>query len=535
MNATLRRACGHATVTLALALCAQAPPAQAQTMAEERRAVEQARERMERGQELYLQSRFLEAAEEFLAAYELQPFGAFLYNAAVAYERHGEHGRAADYFTRYLERDPSVADAAEVRARIGRLREAEARRAANAAGATTQTGDPAAGSSGQGTASATEAGGSGTDPSAGASGPSAGTSTGTSAQGTTSSTAGTGTATSGEVPAEMKSLLAIRTNPSGAQVTVRLGSRVVATGPSPFAHTLDEGDYRVVIEHPEYRTVEERVRIRPGKVYVVIVEMSQGQFLGALEVTSVPSDALVYVDDRSLGAVGRTRYQNIIPTGTHRIWVERPGYRTEEREIEVGLGDLVRVHVPLERVEHGRLRVVGNVRGARVFVDDRAVGTVPWEGDVAAGPRRVRVEADDMKDWEQIVRIERGQVTPVRVRLRPAVGRGGAWVTGTIAALFVAGGAIAGVMANERTDALVRLRDAGRLATNDPRLSEGQILAIGADIGFGLGAVLGILSVYYFLRDPLPDSEATVLEPRDWALVPGIGPSVAGGVLQGRF
>jgi hypothetical protein len=62
-------------------------------------------------------------------------------------------------------------------------------------------------------------------------------------------------------------------------------------------------------------------------------------------------------------------------------------------------------------------------------------------------------------------------------------------------------------------------------------------MTVGADAAFGLGALLGILSIYYFLRDPLPDSEATVLEPRDWALLPYVDPAGrgGGGALRWRF
>jgi hypothetical protein len=52
-------------------------------------------------------------------------------------------------------------------------------------------------------------------------------------------------------------------------------------------------------------------------------------------------------------------------------------------------------------------------------------------------------------------------------------------------------------------------------------------LSIAADIAFGLAAVLGLFSVYYFLRDPLPDSEGRVLQPRDWAFSPSVGPDGA--------
>ncbi len=336
----------------------------------------------------------------------------------------------------------------------------------------------------------------------------------------------------------MKSLLSVQTEPEGARVTVRQDGAVVSAGPAPFAYSLDEGEYDVVVEHPDYRSIEQHVRIRPGKVYVVIVEMSQGQFLGYLRATSDPPGASVYIDDRDAGAVGTTPFQNPLPTGTHTVWIERPGYAPEQREVEIGIGDEVELDVNLERVTYGRMRIVANVRGAEVFVDGVQVGEVPYEGDVEAGVHEVRVSAPGMKDWEEDVDIPRGQLVPMRLRLRPAPGRGGAVTTLVMAALITGGSGALHFMRNDLLSEVRRDRDLGILASNDPRINRGRYMTIGMDAGYGLGGLLGLLSIYAFLHDELPDSEGNVLEPRDWALVtPMIQPRTGTYGLQweGRF
>jgi tetratricopeptide (TPR) repeat protein len=89
---------------------------------EEQSSIERARDHMERGQALYLQARFEEAAAEFEAAYQAQAFSAFLYNAGVALERAGQTQRAIEFFEQYLSRDPDASDARPVRDRIARRR-----------------------------------------------------------------------------------------------------------------------------------------------------------------------------------------------------------------------------------------------------------------------------------------------------------------------------------------------------------------------------------------------------------------------------
>ncbi|MBW2460127.1 MAG: PEGA domain-containing protein [Deltaproteobacteria bacterium] len=482
-----------------------------------------ARQHMEQGQELYVQERYLEAAEEFKAAYEAQPSGAFLYNAAVAYERNADYGRAADFFARYLEADPDAEDADEVRRRVDLLR-------------TRAAGQDAARDGGVavGVAGGTQAG-DGTDASTDPAVVGQDGQDGQDAAAIAASEASL-TVAIGETTAEqMKSLVSIRTNPAGAEVTIRRGEVDVTSGPAPLAPTVDHGQYRVVVEHPDYRTVEAGVNVRPGHMYVIIVEMSQGQFMGHLRVTSDVPGARVFLDDHDAGEVGRTPWSNVVPVGTHRVWVERPGYDPHELEVEVGLGETTETAVALNRSTDGRVRVSGNIRGSRIFIDGNHVGDVPWEGAVAAGPHRIEVAADGMKRYGARIEVERGQMTPVRVRLRPSPDRGGAWATLVAGALFVGGGITAAVIGANIRSELEAERDAGALANDDDRISTGQILFIAADIAFGVAIVLGGLSLYYFLTDTLPDSTGTVLEPRDWAVAPFITPTGAGAAGSWNF
>jgi hypothetical protein len=491
----------------ALAQLAEATPAARPTTVN---PMEVAREHMERGQTLYGAGRFIESAEEFLRAYEAQPFAAFLFNAGVAYEKVDDPGRAADYFSRYLQADPQAQNAAKLTQRVERLRGvARTREQEAAAAALAGSGD------------ATEA---------------------QRAQAELADAKKRLEDLEKQLAAlggrdAFKSLLSVQSKPEDAVITLKSADgKVLERGAgSPFSHTLDEGKYSVEVEHPKYKTISTPLTVAPGKVYVIIVEMSQGQFLGFLRVvTSVPG-ADVYVDKKEEGALGKSPFQNAISTGTHHIWIEKPGYVPIEREVEIGVGDDVLVRSELERVEHGRIRVVANNPDAEVQIDGQARGKVPLEIDVAHGAHTVRVRAPGMKEWEEQVTVERGQATPVRVRLRPAVSRAGAWVTAGAAA-GVLGGAIAtGVAGQNLQEELDADREAGRLLDDDERIQRGKLLYIVSDVCYGLTVALAGLATYYFLRDPLPDSEGRVLEPRDWTLNPYVSPSGAGGNLHVSF
>ncbi|MDQ3038036.1 MAG: PEGA domain-containing protein, partial [Myxococcota bacterium] len=339
------------------------------------------------------------------------------------------------------------------------------------------------------------------------------------------------------LPQDFKSLVSVRTDPDGATISIARDGTEVARGPSPFSYTLDQGRYHVRIEHPDFNVAEQDISVEPGKVYVVIVNLSQGEFLGYVRVvTSVPG-AQVFIDDRDAGPRGRTPFEGPLPVGTHHVWIERAGYAPIERDVEVGVGAEVELREELARVTFGRVRVIGNIRGARVSIDGQLVGTVPWEGQVDAGPHSLRVDADGMKGFQQAIEVERGQMTPVRVRLRPDVGRGGAWVAMTFAALSAGGGLALALIAQDLESTLQRERGAGRLATTDERIDHGLYMTIAADSAFGIAVILGGLGLFYMIQDPLPPSEGTVLEPRDWAFAPMVDPrgGTIGGVVGGQF
>ena len=117
------------------------------------------------------------------------------------------------------------------------------------------------------------------------------------------------------------------------------------------------------------------------------------------------------------------------------------------------------------------------------------------------------------------MQVERGQVTPVRVRLRPRMGRAGAWVTAGVAAGFLAGRhrhrRASGTTCSTSWS---KDRKNNVLSSSDDRITRGKILYISSDIGYVMAAAFAGLATYYFLRDPLPDSEGKKLEPRDWTL-----------------
>jgi tetratricopeptide (TPR) repeat protein len=424
--------------------------------------LERARHHMELGQDAFAKERFDEAARQFIDAYGASPFPAFLYNAALAHEQAGNRATAAELYRRYLTEEPGASDAAEVEFKI-RLLLAES-------------------------ATGTEAG-----------------------------------ETSPGVPAveitevEMKSLISVRTNPPDARIRLLdPAGRPVAAFEGPTGRTVMRGTYAIEVSHPDFRTVQTEIHITPGQVYIVVVEMSQGAFLGFLHLKTDVPGADVYLDDRSMGRVGTTPWGNVLPAGAHRVWIEKPGYDTIEEEIQIVLGGRENREYSLTRLDFGSVLVKANIPGARVYLDDELLGAAPLTGRAAPGRRRLRVAAEGMKDYTSEITVSRGQVTKALVRMNPTPSRTSAWVSLGFSVALFAGGGVTGGFALKINNELEHERNAGRLADDDPRILKGFLLALGADVGFGVGAIVGALSIYYFLRDPLPPSEGKLYDPVDF-------------------
>ncbi|MFO8073742.1 MAG: hypothetical protein R6V85_17915 [Polyangia bacterium] len=84
-------------------------------------AKQEADEHFARGKQLFRQSRFLEAATEFQAAYEIAPHPAVLVNVAVSYDEAGKLAEAANHYRRYLKNPFEKLDNDEIRERYEEL------------------------------------------------------------------------------------------------------------------------------------------------------------------------------------------------------------------------------------------------------------------------------------------------------------------------------------------------------------------------------------------------------------------------------
>lgn len=471
-------------VWVAVAICALAAPLAAQPAD----ALRRAQAAFDQAQLDYLAGKFDEAAKGFQDAYAARDFPQFLYNTGACFHMKGKRDGNAEAYTaavgfyrKYLEADPKAADRGKVEKAIGVL-EAEIRRIKEQAA-------PA-----------------GAPPAA---------------------------APSAEVQslgdAKPRSIVVIESEPQGA--TIYLDDRKKGVfGTTPWSGPL-EGTHKVIIEKRGHMVSESEITGDPNKLFVLRAVLGKQDYLGWIDVKSNVPGAVIFIDDKAVGAVATTPHSQNIKPGKHTIWVTAEGYDEVKIEVDVAPGETKEVKVDLRGGPVGRLSVIGvGIEGAKIYVDGKlACERGPCTQALPAGEHRVRVERPGFKTFERDVTIDARTAATLKVTLAPKPGRGDAVFTSVLAIGFGGGGAYLGYKARGLRDDLRAEIDAGNppVDTRDDRFTRGKIYAIAADAAFVVAGIAAITTVYYALRDKGPASTG-LLDVRAMALQPQIGPGYAG-------
>jgi hypothetical protein len=167
---------------------------------------------------------------------------------------------------------------------------------------------------------------------------------------------------------------------------------------------------------------------------------------GRLVVRSTPAGAGVTINGRWSGRTPFTR--DSLPFGEYTVRVVLPGYQVYRQQVNVSAASAAPVlSVRLEREAApaatrgssttagtpaatrgatpagpaaGVLEVDSRPTGARVFVDDGAVGTTPVRlPDIAPGQHIVRMELPGHQTWMETAEVTRGKTTRVAGSLEP--------------------------------------------------------------------------------------------------------------------
>lgn len=450
------------------------------------------------GQRLYVQKAFIKAADAFLEAYKAKPIPAFLFNAAVAFEKGKAYKKAVTHFKLYLAKAPKSSDAAKIKKRIAALDKAikdalppPRRRVVEPP---PRPGDPPRPRVVEPRPRVVV------------------------------------------VPVlpeiKPKGVVVISTKPPGAMLY--LNNKMTKLGPSPWEGSLETGEHRLIIEYRGYKPEKKTISVSPDRLVDVYVALSREHYLGWVQITADTPGAMVYIDKKEFGAIGRTPYTGFLKPGKHKIWVRKTGYSESKKVVDVISGKTHRFHLKLKKLKHGWLTIAGATGyGAQVLLNGKKLCTVPCDRVVVQpGKHRLEIKRKGFKTLKSDVIVRRLRLHTARIKLAQKPSRVSAYVAYGFATAFLAGGIALGYLSKQIEDEIRSDINNVLVNTSDARFMKGKIFAYIANGMFGLAGIVAIFGVYYTFADRGPKSLIKLYEKRI-GITPQVGPSYAG--LRGQW
>jgi hypothetical protein len=203
----------------------------------------------------------------------------------------------------------------------------------------------------------------------------------------------------------------------------------------------------------------------------------------------------------SVGTRGKQFLFNLNLDNVQDGRVESRVFRLVEGDIEALIKAVQEASTELFRphVEPGKIQVASEPAGARVSIDNAYLGITPLiSPTLLAGKHSVRVEAEGRFPWTSRVEVLPAQelqirLTPANLPQRRRAPAYAAYGSGALAAVALASGGFLGVLSQLQPNG-----DSRQAAMDD--FDQKKRFALAANISFGVGAALGVVSLYYFIR-----------------------------------
>lgn len=457
-------------------------------------SLQKAQAAFDKAQLEYQQGNYDAAAEAFKAAYDARPFPQFLYNIGAAFHMKGKknsdlaaYAKAVEYYKRYLAEDPEAGDRARVEKSIAVL-DAEIARLKTAPAPTAE--QPAAPS-----AEVQQLG-----------------------------------------DASVRGLMVIESEPQGASIYLDKKDGTVLAK-TPWSGSLD-GEHTIIVEKRGYKSEETRIAPDPSRLVVIRFVLAEEDYLGWVDIKSNVPGADVFLDDKSVGAIGKTPFSGNLKPGRHTVYVSVDGYEEFSQEIEVIAGETLEVNANLSGAPVGYLNLRGaGIERSEIIVDGKVLcERGPCRKPVPEGYHTITIRRPGYRPFTTRVEVQARTEVSVSAQLTRKPGRGDAVGAYVVSALFAGGGAYLGLQARKIEDDLRAEIAAGDPPpdSEDPRLLRGKLFAIGANAAFGVSGIVALTAIYYTFREKGAPSTGTI-DVQTLALQPRIGSDYAGMDLEVRW
>ncbi|MGH9854554.1 MAG: carboxypeptidase regulatory-like domain-containing protein [Blastocatellia bacterium] len=168
------------------------------------------------------------------------------------------------------------------------------------------------------------------------------------------------------------------------------------------------GEYKITIEHEDYRPFSDTIQVDPARLGTFVALNKMVSKYGEIRIGGAPANAKIFLDEAPITSPRlKVENQNAVipkvPVGKHRLRISKEGYVDLAREIEVTPREQTFVSAQLE-LARVTLNLISEP-GARVYVENEEKGAIPSDGNLtiplAPGPHAVRVSKEGYQEWKK--------------------------------------------------------------------------------------------------------------------------------------
>jgi hypothetical protein len=202
----------------------------------------------------------------------------------------------------------------------------------------------------------------------------------------------------------------ITTTPSGA--IIYIDGKMVGT--SPINIDLDVGNHIVTAYRDGYRTETRQFIVESGRTTEVRIDLQKFVSNYQLSLTTNPSAADIYIDNRYMG---RSPLTVTLEEGTKNLRVEKAGYETYTETFVLNRSMSKTVTLKTQ-VRNFQLSLVTNPSAADIYIDNRYMGRSPLNITLEEGTKNLRVEKAGYETYTETFVLDRSISKTVTLSLQ---------------------------------------------------------------------------------------------------------------------
>ena len=183
------------------------------------------------------------------------------------------------------------------------------------------------------------------------------------------------------------------------------------SGTGSWRGRLGEGQHVLEARKASHRSTQKAINVTVGKNESVSIP-NPIPIYGALDITSTPDEASVYLDGTKIGETPMI-YNNVL-IGGHTLSFEKSGCSSTQKTVNVVEGQIAEVSAKLETGREITISTDG--AGDKIYVDGNYVGVSPLSTTLSFGSHNVKAVRGDKESKQTVTVAQSGGDTNVKLQ-----------------------------------------------------------------------------------------------------------------------